>query len=374
MMNILKDWYCQAEDHLQDLKKACFSNVVRLERSTTPMYHPDPTYFARHGLSRGRKVEGQPPDIDFCCYGFDDKDRLAHASEIYTQTLYLYDGEVVRIVTYNDDIVVHVGLLEYEGEKLRSFKRFGEGYGPYYVYSEMVFHYRGNQIVRLEEDYRVTGRAFPESWDGRSREYTFHYDDNGTISKILCRHGSSREVLVVYDIRDPRVSIADELSRRLARATVEKIIELDFREPVFYLGMSYSFSVDSPLSSTCMALGTVRERDEMIEKYNRNEIEIIWDPGEYEHFHDAFRMDDTLQELVDFIDLEYALTNNETLVISLLNRTARKLLEYDWTGILKTDPDFAVLAVEEEGFGFEENVREILPIELRKRLMQKGYI
>src|SRR5690606_10715165 len=29
-----------------------------------------------------------------------------------------------------------------------------------------------------EEDYRVTGRAFPESWDGRSREYTFHYDDN----------------------------------------------------------------------------------------------------------------------------------------------------------------------------------------------------
>jgi hypothetical protein len=87
-----------------------------------------------------------------------------------------------------------------------------------------------------------------------------------------------------------------------------------------------------------------------------------------------FRMDDTLQELVDFIDLEYTLTNNETLVISLLNRTARKLLEYDWTGILKTDPDFAVLAVEEEGFGFEENVREILPIELRKRLMQKGYI
>src|SRR5690606_13841054 len=129
------------------------------------------------------------------------------------------------------------------------------------------------------------------------------------------------------------------------RATVEKIIELDFREPVFYLGMSYSFSVDSPLSSTCMALGTVRERDEMIEKYNRNEIEIIWDPGEYEHFHDAFRMDDTLQELMDFIDLEYVLTNNETLVISLLNRTARKLLEYDWTGILKTDPDFAVLAV-----------------------------
>ena len=87
-----------------------------------------------------------------------------------------------------------------------------------------------------------------------------------------------------------------------------------------------------------------------------------------------FRMDDTLQELVDFIDLEYTLTNNETLVISLLNRTARKLLEHDWTGILKTDPDFAVLAVEEEGFGFEENVREILPIELRKRLMQKGYI
>lgn len=39
-----------------------------------------------------------------------------------------------------------------------------------------------------------------------------------------------------------------------------------------------------------------------------------------------FRMDDTLQELVDFIDLEYTLTNNETLVISLLNRTARKLL------------------------------------------------
>jgi hypothetical protein len=78
-------------------------------------------------------------------------------------------------------------------------------------------------------------------------------------------------------------------------------------------------------------------------------------------------------ELADFIDLEYALTNNKTLVKSLLNRSARKLLEYDWTDILKTDPDFAFLTVEEEGFGFEENVREILPIELRKRLMQKEY-
>lgn len=125
------------------------------------MYHPDPTYFARNGLSRGRKVEGQPPGTDFCCYGFDDKGRLVHSSEKYTQTLFLYDGEVVRIVTYNDDIVVHVGLLEYEGEKLRSFKRFGEGYGPYYVYSEMVFHYRGNRIVRLGRRLPCNREGFP---------------------------------------------------------------------------------------------------------------------------------------------------------------------------------------------------------------------
>lgn len=74
---------------------------------------------------------------------------------------FLYDGEVVRIVTYNDDIVVHVGLLEYEGEKLRSFKRFGEGYGPYYVYSEMVFHYRGNRIVRLGRRLPCNREGFP---------------------------------------------------------------------------------------------------------------------------------------------------------------------------------------------------------------------
>lgn len=52
------------------------------------MYHPDPTYFARNGLSRGRKVEGQPPGTDFCCYGFDDKGRLVHASEKYTKLFF----------------------------------------------------------------------------------------------------------------------------------------------------------------------------------------------------------------------------------------------------------------------------------------------
>ena len=116
----------------------------------------------------------------------------------------------------------------------------------------------------------------------------------------------------------------------------------------------------------CLGLGLESERCRWIAEKGKEAKWFVWNPAEFTHYeknHTQFE-DKQLEELSELYNRIIEGKDNYAAPVKLLNEIAAALAAMDWSGKLKTTPDFVVYAVDFELGELAKNLKKSVPAPL----------
>lgn len=279
----------------------------------------------RSHLRLWRRYPGSRPNEDFVRYSGDtvEVSEFGPVQLKAVETVALEEGRAVRIERFDHDKLYRWATLEWDGERLTSFRWC---------------------VPQLKIDRRYDVQA-----DG-TRVPT-------DPAPTPLPHGVTLE------------SLAQTIRSRLLNIVPRVAKAAGIREQVYSLALAYDGEGNGVLPPV-LGFGLERERSKWIQRHGDKAVESLWNPAEFEHYekpHTQFN-DDELEQACRWYNDLMAKRRSDAPARKLLNEVASDLARIDWKPVLATTDDFVVYAVDLEGGDLRKNMRQSVPPDRLARL------
>lgn len=354
------------------LKQECERRVVRWEWATFSIYHPQPFYYERERIPRGRKLAGRPDELKDGTheYGIDEAGRVVVVREYggmdgpKYEEFFAFDEGLVKGARFDwrrpksaAPVVQAVNVtrqrLDVRGRivSLDTFAMFGRS-------SETYEYDGGGRIVRVRGSYE----SREDKGLGHHYVDELGFDPAGRLSLVRRKYPPQKEYpngaeRVIYLRPQKGQSV-----RELAKVIEEKLVRLvpatlrsaGISEAVY--GVLLAYNSQSPGLLPRLGVGLERQRRAWVAEHGKGAKHYLWNLPEFEWSGEEAQLDlmgdAELAAACGLFNQQLALKATCAPARSVLNQVARRLNDFDWTGTLDVTDDFVVVAYDDEEINF----------------------
>ncbi len=383
---LLESWK-KAFGQYGNLKAKAEQRVVRWEKTTWERYSYTPFFFERFP-GRGRVIkDGVTSPNYFLTYGFDEQGRIQVKREhqtrpaspstfveklmafphppddIYSETFFQHEDERIESIEYSiaPYIPLDIQKIILENGRVSFFARFKlNGYTP--LYGEKVKNPDGlydwlgyNGRFKTAEEYSyeenrlriISGYYEIPGLPPYTTQEQFAYTETGRLQSIDRFYEDGRKQLV-YRKREKGQTfraLRQEVTQKLIDAIIQRVKQANIQEKVYCVELSYQKGVQHFPPNIVAAPESYRQQ--AIQSGDRWARASIYIPIPDKNWFFEIEDPETL-ERCQALEHEIHAGEKWDTATHILREIAAALTRYDWSGILKTTPDFVVFAIDQE--------------------------
>jgi hypothetical protein len=369
----LKQRYAAERDAYSELKALVEPQIVRWRYSNGFLWSH------AHCQQDILTTEEAAPEQAQRAYGYDADGRVICVRSFTTDRhpKVLAPGEVEWILTRR---IALEEFIRYAGGTME-ISEFGMGKPPADTPTLLrVYEVRteGHQIVEEAEFHPREDRFHHSKYvaksDGSEKEQDFDEDGklvletknnaDGSYEMYKIRKDGSRFLLGQPMPKGMTVkSLTEVIRRRLLEVIPKTVKAARIKEPVYCVALAYDGEGNDVLGPY-LGIGLESERKKWLRKHGEDAWQFVWNPAEFNHYekrHTQLGEDDKeLTEASEWLNNALEDRGSKAPAVKLLVEVAAELEKLNWSGLIKTTPDFVVYAVDFELCELRKNLRKIV--------------
>lgn len=390
-MQELFDRFRHLKDEYSFLKKKCERNVRVWRWAKNPRHDPRPFWYERNRWKAGRLLPNPPQRPNgYYEYGYDASGNLLVVRQLvfseprrhwFHETFFTREGNIVESAHFDyapDKKPVNLIRSTYRNNQIILWESCAQrgNTRERYLWDEQ-------HIILIEIDHISLRdeRQFIEPLPWQRVE--IRYNEQNLVEEIVehyIKHPEQPEEVsqVVYRRIAEMMGLDVILERtkmRLFETIKNKVISLGLDELAYCLTIAWSPGQFSSLPPH-IAIGFERDRERWIEQYGKEAKWYLWNQAEFSFciLYNPTLADSELVELCDLVNQECGRRHHWGDGAKMLNDVAKMLNQVNWSGILKTTPDFVVYATDLELGDLRKNLRYSIPRDLYNHFNKQGWI
>jgi len=270
----LGGWFRRARREYPRRKKAAFARVVRWEWASRADRSPQPFYFERQGIPRGRRLRGEPKrfkkDVG---YGLDAQGDVAvervfvgmtsDGRPWFQEVFYERHESSLERIHYHpiprEKVVgvVEVARATFEGDRIVSWAAGTDAEASYEEYS-----YEDGRIVRIDRTSGQRRRGKKTTDDHETLQVRW---GRGKVVQIRERGSvGSRTLYKRPENGEPFAKLAADVLERLVELIPRRVAAVKLKERAYCLTIAYD-GEGNGMFPPSLALGRAVERDDWAE-------------------------------------------------------------------------------------------------------------
>jgi hypothetical protein len=380
----LEQVFREAEGTYAELKAVSEGRVVRCEWATFSIYHPQPFYYERERIGRGRKLAGRPEKIKSGThqYGFDGEGRIvvvrqyAGGDDLSYEEFFVHGDAVADGTMFLRGSAINVTRQRFDGGRIVSLETSATG-----GQSSEAFEYddAGRISVILG-----TYEARPPTRQANHYADEMSYDEIGRLARVRRVYpvqkeypGGREQIIYLRPRKGQGVrELAAVIEEKLVRLVPERLRAAGISERVYCVLLAYNSQ--SPELPPRVGVGVERQRRAWVAEYGKGAKHYVWNLPEFEWSGEEKELslagDAELGAACELFNQQLALKATCGPARKVLNDVARRLNDFVWAGALDVTDDFVVLAYDDEEIDFNRNLKTSVGPERVSLLKASGWL